>query len=191
MKALDMKLDVEETFMMALCDWMENNEVDISKFPPRFKDALKSRNHIGWQQVFSGKLSQHWLQLQGNIQLEDGKVGNDCIWGASLVEFLLGKQIALWKLRNNKVYGIIEEIQETRRKKRLVHKVNSSPAIRDFRGACYVFFTSKIHAIKKMKKKAPLWRSDRWLISAQISTAFNVRRDRTNINLLHPIQSDH
>jgi hypothetical protein len=30
--------------------------------------------------------------------------------------------------------------------------INRIPVIRGFRGACYVFFTSKIHAIKKMKR---------------------------------------
>jgi hypothetical protein len=30
--------------------------------------------------------------------------------------------------------------------------VNSFPVIRGFRGACYVFFTSKVHAIKKIKR---------------------------------------
>jgi len=123
MKAIDTKYDVEETFMTALCDWMENNEVDITKFPSRFKDALTSQEHIGWRHVFSGKLSQHWLRLQGDVQLEDGKVRNDYIWGASIVEVLLGKIIALWKLRNDEVHGITEEIQETRRKQRLVDKV--------------------------------------------------------------------
>jgi hypothetical protein len=43
MTALEMKYDVEETFMTALYDWMENNEVDINKFPPRLKAALASQ----------------------------------------------------------------------------------------------------------------------------------------------------
>jgi hypothetical protein len=67
MKALETKYEVEEIFMTALCDWMENNEVDINKFPPRFKAALSSKDHIGSRQVFSGKLSQHWLRLQGDV----------------------------------------------------------------------------------------------------------------------------
>jgi hypothetical protein len=50
--------------------------------------------------VFSGKLSQSWLRLQG-----DGY-----IWGASIVEILLGKIIELWKLRKDEVHGITEEI---------------------------------------------------------------------------------
>jgi hypothetical protein len=79
--------------MTALCDWMENNEVDINKFPSKFKTALASQEHIGWRHVFSGKLSQHWLRLQGDVTLKDGKVRNDYIWGASIVEILLGKII--------------------------------------------------------------------------------------------------
>jgi hypothetical protein len=90
MKALETKYDVEETFMTALCDWMETNEVDINKFPPRFKAALTSQDHIGWR--------QHWLRLQGDVTLKDGKVRNDYIWGASIVEILLGKIIELWKI---------------------------------------------------------------------------------------------
>jgi hypothetical protein len=109
--------------MTALCDWMENNEVDINKFPPRFKAALSSQDHIGWRQVFSGKLSQHWLQLQGDVTLNDGKVRNDYIWGASIVEILLGKIIELWKIRNDEVHGKTKELQEKRRKYRLVDKV--------------------------------------------------------------------
>jgi hypothetical protein len=123
MKSLETKYKVEETFMTALCDWMENNEVDINKFPSRFKDALASQEHIGWRQVFLGKLSQHWLQLQGDVTLKEGKVRNDYIWGASIEEILLGKIIDLWKVRNDEVHGITEEIQEKRRKHRLVDKV--------------------------------------------------------------------
>ena len=123
MKTLTTNYEVEETFMTALCDWMENNKVDRSKFPPRFKAALKTQDHIGWRHVFSGKISQHWLKLQGDVQLEDGKVRNDYIWGASILEVILGKTIALWKLRNEEVHGATEEIQETRRKHRLIDKV--------------------------------------------------------------------
>jgi hypothetical protein len=84
---------------------------------------LASQEHIGWRQVFSGKLSQNWLRLQGDVTLKDGKVRDDYIWGASIVEILLSKIIDLWKLRNDKVHGITEEIQEKQRKHRLVDKV--------------------------------------------------------------------
>jgi hypothetical protein len=108
MKSLETKYDIEETFMTALCNWMENNEVDLNKFPSRFKAALASQEHIGWRHVFLGKLSQYWLQLQGDVILKDGKVRNNYIWGASIVEILLGKIIELWKIRNDEVHGITE-----------------------------------------------------------------------------------
>jgi hypothetical protein len=57
--------------------------------------------------------------------LKDGKVRNDYIWGASIVEILLGKIIDLWKIRNDEVHGITEEIQEKRRKHRLFDKVKN------------------------------------------------------------------
>jgi hypothetical protein len=60
-----------------------------------------SQEHIGWRHVFSGKLSQHWLRLQGYVTLKDGKVRNDYILGASIVEILLGKIIDWWKIRND------------------------------------------------------------------------------------------
>jgi hypothetical protein len=55
--------------------------------------------------------------------LKDGKVRNDYIWGALIVEILPGKIIDLWKIRNDEVHGITEEIQEKQRKHSLVDKV--------------------------------------------------------------------
>jgi hypothetical protein len=65
--------------------------------------------------------------------------------------------------------------------------INSFPVIRGFRGACYVFFTSKIHAIKKMKKNAPLWTTRLMLTTAQNNTWFDQERDQNNVNLVHPV----
>jgi hypothetical protein len=59
----------------------------------------------------------------GDVTMKDGKVRNDYIWGASIVEILLGKIIELWKIQNDEVHGIAEEIQEKRQKHRLVDKV--------------------------------------------------------------------
>jgi hypothetical protein len=46
MKLIDTKFEVEETFMTAICDWMENGEMDVTKFPAKFRDALISQEHI-------------------------------------------------------------------------------------------------------------------------------------------------
>jgi hypothetical protein len=123
MKALSTKFAVEETFGTALCDWMEHGKVVISSFPPKFEAALKSQERIGWRHIFSGKLSQHWLRLQGDVHLEDGKVRNDYLWGASIIEVILLKFMELWELRNDEVHGKTEEVQEHRRKFRLSGKV--------------------------------------------------------------------
>jgi hypothetical protein len=49
-----------------------------------------------------------------------------------------------------------------------------------------VFFTSKIHAIIKIKKNVPLRAKRRTLLTAQINIAFDRKRDRTDVNLLVP-----
>jgi len=123
MKSLSTKYSVEETFMTALCDWMEHGAVNFEKFPIEHKAALQSQDHIGWRHIFSGKLSQKWLALQGDVALEDGKFRNDYLWGASIVETILRQFIALWELRNEEVHGKTEEVQEHRRKHRLIGKI--------------------------------------------------------------------
>jgi hypothetical protein len=104
MKTIATKHDVEEISMTALWDWIESGEMNINKFPLKSKAALTSQEHIGWRNLFSGKLSTQSLQLQGDLQLEEGKVRNDYIWRASIV------LIALWKMKNGKVHGITVEL---------------------------------------------------------------------------------
>jgi hypothetical protein len=61
-----------------------------------------------------GKTITTLVTITGRCDIEDVKVRNDYIWGASIVEILLGKIIELWKIRNDEVHGITEEIQEKR-----------------------------------------------------------------------------
>jgi hypothetical protein len=69
--------------------------------------------------------------------------------------------------------------------------VNSSPAIRGFRGACYVFFTSKINAIKRMKKNAPLRIRRTMLTTAQINPGLYEETNRTTVRVLEPVRRYH
>jgi hypothetical protein len=106
----------------SLCDWMEHGRVDISKFPQKFDTALKSQERIGWRHIFSGKLSQQWLRLQGDVHLEDGNIRTDYLWGASIVVVILLKFMEVWELRNCEVHVKTEEVQEHRKKFRLSGK---------------------------------------------------------------------
>jgi hypothetical protein len=54
-----------------------------------------------------------------------------------------------------------------------------------------VFSTSKICAIKKMKKEVPLQRSFGMVIIAQMKIAFDRQKNQTTVRLLLPDRSDH
>ena len=55
-----------------------------------------SQGVTGWRQIFNGKISQHWLEHQGNTKTSSGKVRMNYIWGASIVEICLHMMIELW-----------------------------------------------------------------------------------------------
>lgn len=95
----------------------------LCEFPPKFKAALQPYDHIGWRHIFSGKLSQQWLLLQGDIELDNGKFRREYLWGALIPETFLQQFIALWELRNEELHGKTEEVQEQQQKHRLSGKL--------------------------------------------------------------------
>ena len=48
-----------------------------------------TQSNIGWRQIFMGRISREWLDLQGSQTTESGTRREAYIWGASVVEFLL------------------------------------------------------------------------------------------------------
>ena len=42
---------------------MENNKVEINKFPQKYHDALITQENIGWSHMFAGHISQEWIKL--------------------------------------------------------------------------------------------------------------------------------
>ena len=88
-----------------ITDWLDNGTVNAHKYPDKFHKAIHSQSHIGWRQVFMGRLSQEWEQLQGNTKLKTGKTRTAFLWGASVVEVTLQYTIELWEQRNSDVHG--------------------------------------------------------------------------------------
>ena len=71
---------------------------------------------IGWRHICNGKISQHWLEHQGNTKTSSGKVRMDYIWGASIVETCLQMMIDLWEMRNEEVHGKDKATKQQKRK---------------------------------------------------------------------------
>ena len=103
MKQLNTKYEVENVMCSAISEWFETGHVPLNKYPEKFHDTIWSQGAIGWRQIFNGKISCHWLELQGNVKTKTGRVRMDYIWGASIVETCLRMMIDLWEMRNEDV----------------------------------------------------------------------------------------
>ena len=114
-----MKYDLENTLACAISEWFETGHVSLYKF----HDTIWSQGAIGWQQIFNGRISRHWLTHQGNTKTSAGRVRMDYIWGAPIVETCLRMMIDLWKMRKEEVYGKEEVIEQQKRKEKVAISV--------------------------------------------------------------------
>ena len=119
---------------MVITDWMENNKVEIDKFPQKYHDAMITQENIGWFHMFLGHISQEWIKLH-----EESKVTNNAkkqhdqpyLWGATLVEVLLSEFVRLWEIRNQEVHGESKETNKTLRKKKLIIETKRLNSLKD------------------------------------------------------------
>ena len=61
--------ELKETICMVIADWMENNKVEINKFPQKYHDAMITQENIGWSHMFAGHISQEWIKLHKESKL--------------------------------------------------------------------------------------------------------------------------
>jgi hypothetical protein len=76
--------------------------------------------------LFSGKISQEWLQLQEqSTKVLVKRKRLSYVWGASVIKLLLKQFINLWELQNEEVHGKTAEKQEHLRKMKLSETVRT------------------------------------------------------------------
>jgi hypothetical protein len=120
MDKMETEFSLKETLSTAIAEWLETGEVDVSKYPIKYANAIISQERIGWRHFFSGKISQEWAKLQNNSTIKTvGKKREGYVWGAAVVETTLRQVILLWELRNEEVHGKTVEQQENTRKTKL------------------------------------------------------------------------
>ena len=115
-----------DTLCSSLTDWLDNGRVDSNKYPVKYHKAIHTQTHIGWRQVFMGRLSQEWEKLQGTTTLHTGKTRTAFLWGASVLEVTLQYSIELWEQRNSDVHGHTSTEQTQKlleRHRQTIHKL--------------------------------------------------------------------
>jgi hypothetical protein len=117
---METEFALKETLSTAIAEWLESGEVDVSKYPIKYANAILSQERIGWRHFFSGKVTQEWMKLQNeSTNKTAGKKREGYVWGASIVEITLTHFIQLWELRNEEVHGKTAEQQDRTRKTKL------------------------------------------------------------------------
>ena len=125
---------LKETMCMVIADWMENNTVDIYKFPQKYHDAMITQENIGWSHMFAGHISQEWIKLykeSRNTNTNENQQDQSYLWGASVVEVLLSEFVRLWEIRNEEVHGKTKERNETLQKKKLTIETKRLNSLKD------------------------------------------------------------
>ena len=74
MKQLNTKFNLENTMCCAIAEWFEMGHLPLYKYPEKFHKAIWSQGTIGLGEIFNGKISQHWLEHQGNTKMSSGQV---------------------------------------------------------------------------------------------------------------------
>ena len=114
--------ELKETICMVIADWMENNEVEITKYPQKYHDAMITQENIGWSHMFARHISQECIKLYKEFACANTNMNQQSqsyLWGASVVEVILSEFVCLWEIRNKEVHRKTKERNETLRKKNL------------------------------------------------------------------------
>ena len=96
---------LQDTFCSAITDWLDTQSVPLAKYPSTYHPALITQSHIGWRQLFMGKMSQEWEKLQGPTTTPQGSTRPAYLWSATVLEILITLTIELWETRNAEVHG--------------------------------------------------------------------------------------
>jgi hypothetical protein len=88
--------------------WFNGTIYEPTSVPLRFRTLVQEQNSIGWNHLFSGRLSQEWrrhhdIHLANNTSTDPNKSGAQ--WCRSAATHFLQRWLQLWQLRNNSRHG--------------------------------------------------------------------------------------
>jgi hypothetical protein len=88
--------------------WFNGTIYEPTSVPLRFRTLVQEQNSIGWNHLFSGRLSQnrrrhHDIHLADNTSTDPNKSGAQ--WCRSAATHFLQHWLQLWQLRTNSCHG--------------------------------------------------------------------------------------
>lgn len=110
---------LQQLLLDSLRHWMYYNREDAvpyspicAEHSPTLSRLIQSQTRIGWRQLFNGRFSQEWSNIQdsylycqrGVLPPLAAKLDGEK-WQTQLITFLWGKWHTLWLLRNDALHG--------------------------------------------------------------------------------------
>jgi hypothetical protein len=90
--------------LTALEAWFTNTPADFSKYPTQYSHLIQQQTQIGWRQLFNGRLSMEWSQLQDEHLHEQGlynKKTTGLLWATTIFLSKIWKEWTLnWTICN-------------------------------------------------------------------------------------------
>ncbi|KAI2494428.1 hypothetical protein MHU86_20111 [Fragilaria crotonensis] len=123
---------LRDLLLEAFRQWLDPDnpplvQLPLDRYPVALHPLLATQNSIGWRQLFNGRFSQQWADLQNNHLFRNRhhlptKNPTGHKWQVAIITVIWEQWYALWKMRNEDVHGkdeatrIIAERREVTRR---------------------------------------------------------------------------
>jgi hypothetical protein len=99
---------LQDILLTAIEAWFNDEIADFSQFPPTYSALIHQQNLIGWRQLFNGRISKEWSNLQDDYLHEQGihtKKQTGQLWATQLVTSIWDEWHKVWTIRNEVIHG--------------------------------------------------------------------------------------
>ena len=107
--------------------FMGGEKLHTDEYPPAYTQLITQQNTIGWEQLFSGRLSKEWIRLQQDF-LEDfglvGKKRTGHLWVVSVMTQIWHEWYKIWEARNQVVHGHDESSRNIKKQEKAVRELS-------------------------------------------------------------------
>jgi len=90
-------------FLQGITKWRQMQPLDTTEFPTEYRNLLDQQEQIGWRQIWSGRWSNQWKQLQlQSLPLQEDKEKK---WTQTSLASVWQSWDDIWSERNSIVHG--------------------------------------------------------------------------------------
>jgi hypothetical protein len=87
--------------------YLSHTPFDSTEYPAEYQSLISEQTTIGWVQIFQGRLSTSWQQIQqyhySGLKPIKGRDGAS--WSRNIISFIFAEWVLLWEARNKLVHG--------------------------------------------------------------------------------------